>query len=234
MKLCVLAAVLSFGCVASQHDDDEGAAGRVTGAETTELPRLSFSADWSVKQTGTLVAGGRAIVHYDVARLPRCRTYYRGHWAWDIGLHYAVDGGFAREVPVTTELPTGERVGVDVTIDVPIGRDLSIWFHSSDEGGCQEWDSSYGRNYHFPVVASAPAIHFRHDWSVSVEGAPAAGGDVWIDYELARLATCRATYNGYQTWDVMVDYRFDDGPVQQAPLTTVVGTYGRTVAPARL
>jgi hypothetical protein len=234
-KLCLLATALSLGCVANtQKNDGESASANVTGAETTDLPVLAFGADWSVTQTGTLVAGGRAIVRYDVARLPKCRTYYRGHWAWDIVADYAADGGFAREVPLTKELATGERVGVDVVIDVPIGRDLAVWFQSSDEGGCHEWDSSYGRNYHFAIESSGPALHFRTDWSIGIEGTPASGGDVWIDYELARLATCRATYNGYQTWDVMVAYRFDGGPIQQASLTTVVGMTGRGPAPARL
>jgi hypothetical protein len=62
----------------------------------------------------------------------------------------------------------------------------------------------------------------------------AAGGDVWIDYDIRRLPWCRQTYTGLQTWDVHVQYRVDGGGVQAAPLTALAAGGQRVSAPARL
>jgi hypothetical protein len=29
--------------------------------------------------------------------------------------------------------------------------DLSLWFHTANDGGCEDWDSAHGANYHFEV-----------------------------------------------------------------------------------
>jgi hypothetical protein len=211
-----------------------GAPAVTVAADTTATPTLSFGADWSVTQSGPVVAGGQAVVHYDLARLPGCRASYAGSPAWDIEAFWSVDGGVAYDQPVTA-LVGGQRVGADITIDVPPGRDLALWFHASDEGGCDEWDSSYGHNFHFALQPGAPIVRFDWpDWSDAVAGTLAAGGDLIVDYDIRRLPFCRQDYNGLQTWDVTVGYRFDGGAAAQASLTRVVGGGQRVQAPARL
>lgn len=232
MKLGVAGFALLMGCAATSGADDEGAsASREARAETT--PLLTFNADWSHSASGPVTSGGKATIRYDVSRLPNCRAWYRGYPAWDILAYYAVDGGPARSVPVT-KLEGTTRLPVDVTIDVPIGKDLAVWFFASDVGGCSQWDSAYGQNFHFPLVPGAPAVRFFGDWSMRVEGDPEAGRELLVDYDPIRLTACRATYNGYASWDIVMHYRFDGGEVQYASVTGVVGGYQRVGSPARV
>lgn len=235
MRALALLFALPLVACAAQAVDRPSGEGRsaATGNRVASAPTLSFGADWSVSSTGPVTSGGKAVIHYDLARQPTCRTWYMGFPAWDIIAFYAVDGGTARSVPLTKLVGT-DRQPVDATIDVPLGKNLSIWFHASDEGGCSTWDSNYGANYNFALVQDAPVIHFRSDWSNSTDGALASGQDVILDYDLARLPSCRATYNGYQTWDVVAHYRFDGGDVHDASLTSSLSDYQRVQAPARI
>lgn len=207
----------------------------VVSADTAAPPSLlSFAADWSVTQSAPVVSGGKATIHYDVARLPNCRATYHGFPAWGISAYYAVDGGQAFSVPVT-QFANGQVNGVDATFDVPPGRDLAIWFGASDEYGCTQWDSSYERNFHFALVADAPALHFRFPGWTNDQSAPLrAGGDFLVDYDIRRLPFCRQGYNGYQTWDVTVGWQFDDGSAGGATLTSSPTPYQRVQAPARI
>jgi len=234
LKLIAFVCIATASCAAQvDRSSTENASTTNAQAETIAPATLSFGADWSVTQSGALVAGGKATIHYDIARLPYCRTQYMGFPAWDVLADWSVDGGRASSVPVTKIDASGARVGTDVTIDVPYGHDLALWFYESDEGGCAGWDSAYGKNFHFAVDASAPVVHFRSDWSISVDGALAAGADFVVDYDLARLPSCRQTYNGLDTWEISAHGRFDDGSTFDAPLTAIVGS-SRVAAPARV
>lgn len=228
--LLILAAPLLVACTSNVADTSDEAASE-TSADG--VPVVSFNADWTVTSSGPITSGGKVTIHYDVARQPQCRAVYHGFEAWGLVAYFAVDGGFARYVPVT-QLVGNVQQPIDVTIDVPVGKNLSLWFHASDEYGCSTWDSNYGANFVFPLVQDAPVIHFGPDWSTRVEGALHAGEDVLLDYDLSRLPTCRATYNGYQTWDVIAHYRFDGGEVHDASVTTSLSDYERVAGAARI
>lgn len=231
MKRALVGLLLLAGCTGELRNSHS----EIEAAASAPSPTLVFAADWSVTQSAPVISGGKATVRYDLARLPHCRTQYRGFPAWDIEARWATDGGVAHSLPVTTLSSDGTRVGTDITIDVPPGRDLALWFHASDESGCEEWDSSYGRNYHVALVADAPVVHFRWPgFGDDVEGSLAAGADLLIDYDIRRLPVCRQDYNGLQTWDVTVGYRFDGGAAASASLTTTPTPYERLAAPARI
>jgi hypothetical protein len=201
LLLLVLAA-----CEAQQLE--RGALG--IGENTIDPPVLTFHADWTASLSGTLVAGQSARIEYDVARLPTCRATYNGLPAWGIVAQYNADGGWGHEANVTSG---------SASFIVPAGRDLAIWFFNSDEHDCTAWDSDYGRNFHFPIAAPA-IIHFHQlDYAIAVDGTLRAGNDLMIDYELARAASCRATYNGLQSWDVIAHWRFDGGAVAGGSLS---------------
>lgn len=202
-------------------------------ADTSAIPILEFDANWTFQQSGGLISGLPAILRYDFSRLPNCRATQDGVPAWSLYAGTNVDGG--PETDVTLTMPTPPATATDTTFTVPYGRSLAIWFHNSDDHGCSEWDSRYGANYNMPIAGSAPAIHFKRDWSISVDGTPSAGQTLVIDYDIARLPTCRQDYNGLQSWDVLVDYQFDGGAVQQASLTQSQSNgYIRVASPARL
>jgi len=223
----VLALVLS-GCGSGAP------AGAVASADTQSAAWLSFGADWSVAQSAPLVGGAAATLHYDFARLPRCRAREDGVAAWNVYAGMNADGGPERDVVLTRTSAT-ELEPIDATFTVPFGGDLAIWFHNSDAAGCSDWDSDYGRNFHFAIAApDAAVIHFRRDWTIFVDGALLPGRDVIIDYDLARAPFCRATESGNQTWDVLVDWRIGSGDVTQTSLTQVDASNQRVAAPARL
>ena len=71
-------------------------------------------------------------------------------------------------------------------------------------------------------------------WSEDQSAPLVAGHDFLVDYDIRRLPNCRQDYNGVQTWDVTVSYRFDGGAVQSASLTTSPNEYNRVQAPARI
>lgn len=221
--------VVVAGCAGQVGAPDETRA-----AATQPTPTLSFNADWTVGSSMPPMSGGKAVVHYDIARLPKCRTWYRGYPAWDIVANWSSDGGVAHSQPVTS-IVNGQRVGVDIVIDVPPGRDLALWFHASDESGCDQWDSDYGRNFHFALQAGLPTVHFTWPgWSSSVDGTPTAGAALVVDYDIRRLPFCRQDYNGLATWDVTVGYQFDIGNAASAPLTVTTPGGQRVQAPAQL
>ena len=222
---------VAAGCVGQLRNPDS----EIASADTASPPpTLTFAADWSLTQSAPVVAGGKATLHYDIARLPSCRAQYHGGPAWGIVAYWAVDGGQAFSQPVT-QFQSGVNVPVDVTFDVPPGRDLAVWFYASDEGGCGQWDSNYGRNFHFALVDDTPVVQFRWPgWSDAQSATLVAGHDFLVDYDIRRLPNCRQDYNGMQTWDVTVGYSFDGGPSQSASLTTSPNDYNRVQAPARI
>ncbi|HEX8952077.1 MAG TPA: DUF6209 family protein, partial [Polyangia bacterium] len=231
MKRLVLVLFVLSGCSGELRNPSS----EVASADTTTPPAtLTFAADWSVAQSAPVISGGKATLHYDPARLPNCRATYQGFPAWGITAYWAVDGGQAFSAPVT-QFQGGQVVPIDATFAVPPGSDLAVWFFASDEYGCTQWDSSYGRNFHFALAADAPALHFRWPgWSDDASGPLVAGRDFLVDYDIRRLPYCRQDYNGLQTWDVTVGYRFDGGAAGSASLTSAPNDYQRVQAPARL
>ncbi len=195
------------------------------------LPTLSFNADWTIQQSGSLTAGGQAIVHYDLARLSTCRATYMQFPAWDVIANWKVDGGVAFSQSVTSETSPTTRVGIDITIDVPPAPTLTMWFYESDEYGCQSWDSNYGRNYDFPIEPGPPTVHFPWpSFDPSVGDTLRAGGPILVDYDIRRLSGCRGHEDDAMAWDVIAFYSFDGGAAQSQSLTTLSSS-GRVQQP---
>jgi hypothetical protein len=124
-----------------------GKAAAVCPEVTPAVPaRLEFRADYSEHQTGPLVPGGQVRVEYDTARLTTCRHSQGGHPLWDISAHLRWE-------------PSGELVAASVrdgaaTFTVPAGAQrLAAWFENTSASGCQAWDSNFGANYGFDVLA---------------------------------------------------------------------------------
>jgi hypothetical protein len=230
-----LAVAALAGCGGQlQPADAEVATGAVAAAETAPA-LLTFAADWSVKQSAHVVSGGKATIHYDAARLPNCRAWYHGFPAWGISAYWTVDGGNVFTQPVTVRNADNQLDIVDITFDVGSGHDLAVWFHASDEYGCSEWDSSYTRNFHFTLDAGPGAVHFRWPgWAVEQFPQLHAGQEMLVDYDIRRLPGCRQSYNGLQTWDVTVGYRFDTGATGSTSLTTSPHDYERIQALGRM
>jgi hypothetical protein len=196
------------------------------------MPTLSFNADFTQTQSGPLIAGGKALLHYDPARLPKCRMRYQGFDAWALLAWFGGDAQPTQQAPLTQLVGQANTV-VDVTLTVPFAHDFAVWVEDSDESGCVTWDSNFGRNYHFDILpASTPVFHFFADFTTGVDGQPNTGDSLIVDYDLGRLTTCRGTDNGRPTWDVTAFVQLDDGPIQSGSVTQPAGIYRRIDAPA--
>ena len=227
ITLALALAVLPLACTVAPAEG----LGASTSAATAAPALLSFGADWSVTQTGALVPGAVATIHYDFARSPKCRAYEEGLPNWDIIVHTRVDGAAPRDVVLYGYQQPANATGADVAFEVPFGRDLAVWFENADSSLCQTWDSRYGENFHFAITPETlPVIHLRSDWTSAVDGTLAAGQPITVDYDVARLPSCRGTYDASSAWSVTMHYAFDGAGDQTADLVAAAG--GQRVATA--
>jgi hypothetical protein len=207
--------------------------GTVAAAQT--VPTLTFNdsaLNWSVVQSAPLVPGGQVKILYDTDRLPGCRGNANdGGPGWAVTGYYQLNDGTVGSF-FAGGRPNYPGQSPEAVLDLPENGSLALWFQITSMWGCSEWDSNYGNNFRFDV--GNPRIVFLNNWTHTVYGTLKKGGSVTVDYDISRLPNCRQTYNGYQTWDVEVQYRIDGGAVQKAPLTQVVGMFGREAAPAVL
>lgn len=132
--------------------------------DVTQQSYLRFQQDWRNVQQGALVAGGRVSVDYDLARLPQCvGSTYQGSPAWSTLAHARFrPSGVMTSGPVS-EYAYVQNVGYEVVpvaweLELPVGTtSVELWFETSGESCATSWDSNYGANFVFPVLA-APAL----------------------------------------------------------------------------
>ena len=214
-SLAFVVSTLVLGCSASP--DTGSSAERTTTAAAT----ITFAKDWSVTETGTITPGRDLTFSYDLSRLSKCRLTEYGQPAWAILAYVSFDGGAPTELVLAPQ--NGVTTGVvETTIPTPIAKDVAFWFYASDDGGCTEWDSSYGQNFHFAIAkAQDPTIHFGSSWSTTVVGS-VGPGTVLVDYDFSR-ATCKSTYNGNDAFGVTMYASVDGATPDTFDMTTQVG-----------
>ena len=67
-----------------------------------------------------------------------------------------------------------EALGFDVPADAD---SVELWFHAVAPG-CDPWDSNYGSNWRFPVMAARRAVGWAGDWGSSTDRACPHGAGV--------------------------------------------------------
>jgi len=226
LALILLAACGSTEAELSGLDDVTGtAAAALAAPEAT----ISFRSDWNIVRNGLFIEGGTARVQYDAARLPQCRGDQNGHPAWSITGYARVNDGPIQSFEAGGHSPSGGTQ--PSVVQLPAAGRVAFWFQITNVWGCSAWDSNYGRNFVYEV-APQPRIVFDRAWSETVIGMPGSAPGLLIDYDLSRLPSCRAGYNGFPTWEILVWWRFDGGPVQYTPVTKVVDGNVRVSSPA--
>jgi hypothetical protein len=135
----------------SSEDDTSSSSARSTAAQAVTL---NFASDFSDSESAPLAAGETVTITYDASRLPQCRGTEGANPAWSISAFYQVNGGPVSSVVVggLNPDPTAKP-----TFTLTTAGDLAIWFENTDVDGCNQYDSAYGKNYHFNVAASANA-----------------------------------------------------------------------------
>jgi len=190
--------------LAWDHDFAVGHADAVCPAATPIPPaRLVFGADFTEAQIGGLVPGGEVRVEYDAARLPGCRNSSGGHPLWDITAHLRWE-------------PSGEIVDASVrdgaaTYVVPVGaRRAALWFENTSASGCQTWDSNFGANYGYDVLAP-PAwvgnsmVRISRDTGDTCTGGGGIDGFSFGTWARQRAAYTNACFQVYQPGVTDVD-----------------------------
>ncbi len=116
---------------------------------------LRFAADDSVEVDRPLRAGGAVVVDYALERSPRCRAGYAGRPAWNIQAHARFEPmGLTLEASVldTGASTSSSWVSRPARFEIPAGAtSVAFWFHNTDRGGCNEYDSNFGANYVFAI-----------------------------------------------------------------------------------
>ena len=184
------------------HDFRVAPAAAVCPATTgTQPARLIFAADFTVAQDGALDPGGQVRVEYDDARLPSCRGTQNGYQVWDITAH-------ARWQPSGALVDGSVRDGA-ATFDVPDGATaLELWFENTSIYGCHAWDSAYGANYRFDVLAppawlGAASVRISRDSSDPCDAGlgdafPAEDGFVFDGWARTRATVTNACFRVWQ------------------------------------
>lgn len=184
---------------------------------------LTFLDNWSVITEGVVVSETELDVHYDASRLSRCRAKdENGYDAWQMQAFVSVDGAPAMAFDLMGGQGTPYLFAQRTNFVVPKGKDMTLWFKGSDATGCVEWDSNYGRNYHFPITAlqDIPLLAFHKDWTVTQDGIIQAGEPLRLHYDLERANTCRAFgYLGTASWNVH-PHALVDGKAFELPALT--------------
>jgi hypothetical protein len=153
MRLTFLAPVLLLAACSSPTApvaDTTAAASAATPLQS----HLVFQVGWINLQRGALAPHAHVDVTYDRARMSTCSN--------------ATIFSFARFSPGGEQFSSEESLAFDVPADA---TSVDLWFHAVSPD-CDQWDSDYGRNWRFPVVATAPApVGWAGDWGSSTNRA---------------------------------------------------------------
>ena len=138
---------LAAGCSAAPPAGESAAA---IAPATAPAAQLDFQVGWIQVQRGAIVRGGHVDVTHNAARLASCPA--------------STIFSYARFSPGGQLFSSDEAFGFDVPADA---TGVQLWFHAVAPN-CDAWDSNYGQNWSFPVVASSPsAVGWAGDWGSS-------------------------------------------------------------------
>ncbi|SEK63574.1 DUF6209 family protein [Nitrosovibrio tenuis] len=130
---------------------------------------IQFLRDWRELQHGAIERNGRVKVEYDMQRLPKCFTAWRGAEFGDITayIRFHPRGEIIRGSVVAPvreqEIQPGMVIGhVPAPFETGVPDDATqaeIWFHNfyQTSARCDAWDSRFGRNYWFDIGGAPPA-----------------------------------------------------------------------------
>lgn len=121
------------------------------------ITRLDFAADFTVAADGAIVAGDRLEVDYALARLTACRDTHDGFRFWSLDAYAQFQPGGQLVTGTVVASNGAASSAVPFVTDVPAGAtSVALWFRNYSPPSCEGWDSSYGANYAFAVVAPQP------------------------------------------------------------------------------
>lgn len=215
----------------------------------TPGPTLNFANDFTESQSGPVVGGRSVVVNYDPARLPNCRQTYNG------APTYAVTA-YATFLPMNVRqnasvLAADGTTAAPATFFAPDGAtELVLYFRNTDRAGCSEYDSDFGRDYHYAVADQGPewmgnvTASLSRGGSRRCDGATGFGSQLsygsWARQRAAITDLCFEVYEPsltdddgtwsrgdlWQKLDVKVHHRFDPAQPFVTDYVSVAGRVG--------
>ena len=154
-------------CVADHESTDAttGAGGKGDG----QGPVIVFDDNWRETPSGTLRAGDKMRIDYDLDRLQTCRGTSGGSDQWGVSGYASFDGGQPVVFGVS-QLQAGRATPVIASVDIPAtATSVELWFAINNRWGCIAYDSNMGANYHVDVDRGGrgAVLSFDADWSES-------------------------------------------------------------------
>ena len=110
---------------------------------------MIFSSNGSYGASVPLAAGDLVDLNYAASRYASCVLTRNGGQVWATVAYFMLNNG-----PVQSIVIAGSGAQTpSFSIPGGAGGDLAIWFHTSNDAGCNQYDSNYGQNFHFLVAA---------------------------------------------------------------------------------
>jgi uncharacterized protein YraI len=193
---------------------------------------IVFDDSWRETASGTLLAGDKMRIDYDLDRLQTCRGTSGGSDQWGVTGYASFDGGDPVVFGVS-QLQDGRATPVIAGVDIPAAAtSVELWFAINNRWGCIAYDSNDNQNYRFAIErgATGAVLSFDADWSESQSDAIRGGDTVVVHYDPARLAQCESQSGGHATWSITAYWRVDGGTIKSLRVTRE--TSDATVEPA--
>ena len=111
----------------------------VEDSNVLESSLITFQSDGEVSQSAPIQSGSLLRVKYKLDRLLDCESYQNGRPQWGITGHYK-SNLTDEEIFQATEIVDGELRALEVTLEIPEGDELLLWFTASNRYGCFQED----------------------------------------------------------------------------------------------
>jgi hypothetical protein len=119
---------------------------------------LSFTGDFQQNATETLKTGAEVTILFDADRLPYERsTGVKGKAEWSISAFVQFSEDVIKEVKLAPA-KKGETTLKGVFTVPAESNEVVLWFLNTGKSGNVYFDSNFGKNYHFPVVAEVVEV----------------------------------------------------------------------------
>lgn len=214
-------------CVADGSSTDDTATAGGGGKADGQTPSIVFDGQWHETLSGTLLAGDRVRIDYDLDRLTTCRGSTGGSEVWGVTGYASFDGGEPQAFAVSRLDSSGHVQPVVASVSIPASAAaVAFWFAINNRWGCIAYDSNNDQNYVFDIHhnAAGAVLSFDADWTESQSAALHAGAPVVVHYAPERLAQCASSSGGHASWGITASYRVDGGTTHSVTVGTSDGS----------
>jgi Family of unknown function (DUF6209) len=218
----ILATALATACATDPADPTSTGGGKADGDSAS----LTFNADYTQSQHGTLLAGDSLQITYALDRLTDCRSESGGSDQFGITGYAQFDDA----APITfgvSRLASGKAVPVTAEVAIPASAaHVALWFSISDVYGCIAYDSNDNANYGYAIDRHGlgAVLSFGASGAPSASAALHTGDHVVVHYAPERLADCAGSTAGHAAYSITGNWQVDGGTTHSVTVTRANGS----------